>query len=131
MSKKSTRPDPDAAMGILRKPLKDLIEMGNLRQKEVKHSLRGGLLLKYRPPDATNVNCRLLAYRLGSEPGLIERRTVRSALETVLKTTPANGAIINESGDVFWYDNFGCYLFTWSPDPAKQQLELFGRVGVG
>lgn len=129
MSKKPTKPDPDKEADTLRKLLKDLIELGNLRREEVRHSLRGGLLLKYRPPDETNVNCRLLAYRLGSEPSLVERRVVRSVLETVLLTTPAKGAVINEPGDVFWHSNFGCYLFTWSPDPQKQQLEFFGGAG--
>lgn len=123
MSKKQMVPDTTA--DTLRKLLKDLIEMGTLRQEEVRQVLRGGLLLKYRPPDATNVNCRLLAYRQDSEPSLIERRTVRSALEVVLMTTPAKGAVINEPGDIFWHNGFGCYLFTWSPDPAKRQLELF------
>lgn len=127
MSKKSSKSDAD----LLRKILKDLIEMGNLRREETGYPLRGGLLLKYRPPDVTNVNCRLLAYRMDSEPSLIERRTVRSALEATLMTTPAKGAVINEPGGVFWHNGFGCYLFTWSPDPAKQQLELFGQVGVG
>lgn len=121
MSKKSSKSDAD----LLRKILKDLIEMGNLRREETRYPLRGGLLLKYRPPDVTNVNCRLLAYRMDAVPSLAERRIVRSAMEVVLMTTLAKGAVINEPGDVFWHNRFGCYLFSWSPDPAKQQLELF------
>src|SRR5690606_42019435 len=84
MSTKAKRNPDDTT-----KLLNDLVEAGNLRREEVRHALRGGLLLKYRPPDAANVNCRLLAYRMESEPSLIERRIVRSALEVVLMTTLA------------------------------------------
>lgn len=103
--------------------LRGLINLGNSRREEVRDSLIGGLLLRYRPPDATNLNCRLLIHRLGSEPGLVERRTVRASLEKVLPHVP-----INEPGGVFWNGDHGCYLYTWPPDPTRRQLELFGQV---
>jgi hypothetical protein len=123
MKGKSTRPTEQP--NLLFQLTKELIEDGNQRREEVKQTLRGGLLLKYRPPDATNTSCRLVAYRMDSEPSLSERRTVRGVLGRILGDVP-----INEPGGVFWHNGFGCYLYTWPPNPERRQLELFAGVGA-
>ncbi len=119
MSKKQQQVRP-IVPDTLPRLLKELIEDGNARGEETRQSLSGGLLLKYRPPDATNVNCRLLAYRLDNEPSIIEMGVLKRELDK-LAPSPVNGP-----GEPFWKSNFGCYLLSWSPNRAKVQLELFG-----
>lgn len=123
MSKRA-RPERPILPPILPKILKELIEAGLAEQKELRHELRGGLILKIRPPDEKNLNCRLLIYRLDNEPSALEAGIVKRELEKVTNGSPVNGP-----GEPFWHKNFGCYLLTWSPDPAKVQLELFGGAG--
>ncbi len=120
MSKKA--PAPPKEPDLLYRLTKELIEDGNQRQSEVKQTLKGGLLLKYRPPDETSVNCRLVAYRMDSEPSLNERRTMRDVIDRIVKSP------VNEPGGIFRHHNFGCYLYTWSPDPERVQLELFNEA---
>ncbi len=101
--------------------LKELIADGLARKEEVKQSLSGGLLLKFRPPDETSVNCRLVVYRLDVEPSAVECGVIQRELRNVVGGSPVNGP-----SKPFWHKNYGCYLFTWSPDPQKVQLDLFG-----
>lgn len=118
MSKKT--PSSAVVPNTLSRLLKELIEDGLTRREEVRQSLSGGLLLKFRPPDETSVNCRLLVYRLDVVPGTVECGTVRRELEKLTNGSPVNGP-----GEPFWHGNFGCYLLTWSPDPQRVQMELF------
>ena len=124
MSKK-TQP-PVEKPNVLPKLLTDLLEAGNQRKLAVKQYLRGGLILQYRPPDETNANCRLLAYRLGNLPSAVECGVVKRELE---KLTP-QGVPINESDEPYWHDDFGCYLFSWSPNAKEVQLDLFSKAGA-
>lgn len=123
MSKK-TQPTKPIVPNSLPRLMRELIAAGLARQEELKLELSGGLILKFRPPDETNVSCRLLAYRLDVQPSVIEVGVVKRELDKLTNGSPVNGP-----GEPFWHKNFGCYLFAWSPDPAKVQLELFGGAG--
>ena len=118
MSKKQQQERPILPPALPR-IMRQLIETGLAEQRELRHELTGGLVLRFRPPDETNVNCRLLTYRLDVLPSEIEMGVVKRELDR-LAPSPVNGP-----GDPFWRKNLGCYLFSWSPDPAKMQLELF------
>lgn len=104
---------------ILPKVMRQLIETGLAEQRELRHELTGGLILKFRPPDDTNPNCRLLTFRLDVLPSAIEMGVVKRELDKLVPS-PVNGP-----GEGFWRNNLGCFLFSWSPDPQKVQMELF------
>lgn len=118
MSKKQQQERPILPPALPR-IMKQLVETGLSERCELKHELTGGLILWFRPPDTANPNCRLLTYRLDVLPSIVEMGVVKRELDK-LAPSPVNGP-----GEGFWRKNLGCYLFTWSPDPVKVQLELF------